>query len=238
MQSAVQIEVYPTDADAADAAAALIASLARAAGKRATVAVGAGRAGRPVLVALASSSDLPWSAVEWFLADERCSPAPDPLAHATVAKDSLFGPRGVAASRIHMPHVAGDAQDVAVAYAAALAEGVGPGGVFDVVVLGIAPDGALGSLTDDVPAEAGAWVATVPGEPARVTIAPALIDRARHVVVTAFGPDTADAVAAALREGRGPAARVLPSARVTWVVDRTAAERLLADAKPVEPPGQ
>jgi hypothetical protein len=30
---------------------------------------------------------------------------------------------------------------------------------------------------------------------------------------------------------------VLPSGRVTWVVDRAAAERLLADAKPVEPPG-
>jgi 6-phosphogluconolactonase len=237
MQSAVQIEVYPTDAEAADAAAALVASHARAAGKRATVAVGAGRSGRPVLVALASSSDLPWNAVEWFLADERCGDAPDPLAHATVAKDSLFGPRGVPASRIHVPRVAGDAPDVAAAYAATLAEQVGPDGVFDVVVLGMDPDGAVGSLTDDVPADLAAWVAAVPGEPARVTITPALIDRARHVVITAFGPDTADAVAAALRDGRGPAAHALPSARVTWVVDRAAAERLLADAKPVEPPG-
>jgi 6-phosphogluconolactonase len=109
--------------------------------------------------------------------------------------------------------------------------------VFDVVVLGVGPDGALGSLTDDATADDGAWVATVPGDPDRVTITFALIDRARHVVVTAIGPDTAEAVAAALRDGRGPAARALPSARVTWVVDRAAAERLLADAKPVEPPG-
>ena len=67
-----------------------------------------------------------------------------------------------------------------------------------------------------------------------MTITPALIDRARRVVVTALGPDTAAAVAAALREGRGPAARVLPSERVTWVVDRAAADRLLADAKQVD----
>jgi hypothetical protein len=30
---------------------------------------------------------------------------------------------------------------------------------------------------------------------------------------------------------------VLPSARVTWVVDRAAASVLLADASPVDPPG-
>jgi len=237
MQSAVQIEVYPTDAEAADAAAALVASHAREAGKRATVAIGAGRVGRPVLVALASTSDLPWNAVEWFLADERCGAAPDPLAHATVAKDSLFGPRGVPASRIHAPRVEADPRAVATAYAATLAERLGSDGVVDVVVLAIGPDGALGSLTDDVPADAGASVAAVPGDPPRVTITPALIDRARHVVVTAFGPDTANAVAAALRDGRGPAAHALPSARVTWVVDRAAAERLLADAKPVDAPG-
>ena len=172
MQSAVQIEVYPTDAEAAAAAAALVASQARAAGKRATVAVGAGRSGRPVLVALASCSDLPWSTVEWFLADERC---------------------------------------------------------------GVGPDGALGSLVGGAAAlDASSWVAVVPGDPPRVTVTPALIDRARHVIVTAIGPDTADAVAAALRDGRGPAARVLPSSRVTWVVDRTAAGRLLAEAKPVD----
>jgi 6-phosphogluconolactonase len=236
MQSAVQIEVYPTDAEAADAAAALVAVHARAAGKRATVAIGAGRAGRPVLVALASTSDLPWNAVEWFLADERCGATPDPLAHATVAKDSLFGPRGVPAARIHAPRVENDARAIATAYAATLAERLGPDGVLDVVVLAIGPDGALGSLTGDVSADAGASVAAVPGDPPRVTITPALIDRARHVVVTAIGPDTANAVAAALRDGRGPAARALPSSRVTWVVDRAAAERLLADAKPVDPP--
>jgi 6-phosphogluconolactonase len=179
MQSVVQIEVFPTDAEAADAAAALVASHARAAGKRATVAIGAGRSGRPVLVALASCSDLPWNAVEWFLADERCGAAPDPLAHATVAKDSLFGPRGVPAARIHRPHAATDTDVVAAEYATSVAEIVGADGVLDVVLLGIGADGALGSLVDGARRPTPTLGRRRPGDPPRVTITPALIDRAR-----------------------------------------------------------
>jgi 6-phosphogluconolactonase/glucosamine-6-phosphate isomerase/deaminase len=245
MQSAVQIEVYPTDADAADAAATLIAERVRAAtgGRRATVAVGAGRSGRATMVALAARGDLPWASVEWFLADERVGPANDPLAHATVARDSLFGPRGVTAARIHRPELGADAGEIAARYASLLAERLGPDGVLDVVALGLGADGALGALAPVSAAlDASTWVAAVPpsaaDEPARVSITPALLGRAGHVIVTAVGPDTAAVVASALREGRGPAARVLPSARVTWVVDRGAAETLLKGASPVEGPAR
>jgi 6-phosphogluconolactonase/glucosamine-6-phosphate isomerase/deaminase len=65
---------------------------------------------------------------------------------------------------------------------------------------------------------------------------PAFLARARHVVVTAVGPATADAIAAALRDGRGPAARLLPGERVTWIVDRDAAGVLLKGATAVERP--
>jgi 6-phosphogluconolactonase/glucosamine-6-phosphate isomerase/deaminase len=244
MQSAVQIEVYPTDADAADAAATLIAEHARTAVARgrATVALGAGRSGRATMVALAGRGDLPWAAVDWFLADERLGPPGDRLAHATVAHDSLFGPRGVAPTRVHAPRIEPDGERVAAAYAALLGERLGADAALDVVVLGIGSDGALGALGPGCAAlDAAGWAAAVPsaiaGEPARVSITPALLARARHVIVTAAGPDTAAAVASALRDGHGPAARVLPSARVTWVVDRAAASVLLADASPVDPPG-
>jgi 6-phosphogluconolactonase/glucosamine-6-phosphate isomerase/deaminase len=237
----MQIEVYPTDAEAADAAAALVADRLRAAAAsgRAVAAVGGGRAGRATLVALAGRGDLPWSAVEWCLADERCGDAADPLAHAKVARDSLFTPRGVAAARIHVPVLDGaTAETIAARYAERLAALLGPEGVLDVVVLAIGPDGALGALVPGTPAlAAGTWVAVVPpaigGEPPRVTMTPELLGRARHVVVTAVGPATARAVAAALKDGRGPGARVLPSDRVTWVVDRDAAGILLKDATAV-----
>jgi 6-phosphogluconolactonase len=240
----MQIEVYPTDAEAADAAAALIAERLRTAARsgRATAAVGGGRSGRAILVALAGRGDLPWSAVDWCLADERCGDAADPLAHATVARDSLFGPRGIAAARVHVPLVDGsDAGTIAARYVERLVALLGPDGALDVVVLGIGPDGALGALAPNSAAlDATAWVAVVPsatsGEPPRVAMTSALLARARHVVVIAVGPETARAVAAALRDGQGPAAGVLPSDRVTWVVDRDAAAVLLKDATAVSAP--
>jgi hypothetical protein len=106
-----------------------------------------------------------------------------------------------------------------------------PEGVFDVMVLGIGADGARVFHRGATP-DAGAWV-TPAGEPARDDHFRADRsraarrrdgDRARH----------AEAVVAALRDRRDPAARCR---RRAWVVDRAAAARLLSDAKPVEPQG-
>lgn len=238
MQFAMQIEVYPTDADAVDAAAALAASHLMSGRAPATVALGGGRSNRAVMVALAARGDVPWKTTEWYLADERCAAAGDALGHAKVARESLFTPRGVAATLVHGPSLdAADPERVAEVYATALATRLGADGAFDLVVLGIGADGALGALTVGSAAlEATEWVAVVPaardGGPVCVSVTPALMARARQVIVTAVGPDTARAVAAALRDGQGPAARVLPSERVTWVVDRAAADELLKTATP------
>ncbi len=239
----MQIEVYPTDADAADAAAGLVAEQLRAATGRGRIvaAVSGARTARATLVALAGRGDLPWASVDWCLADERCGAAGDPLAHAKVARDSLFTPRGVAATRIHAPAVDGaDAATLAGRYVDALGALLGRDGALDVALLGIGADGTLGALPPGTPAlDASTWVAVVPPsgaeEPPRIAMTPAFLTRARHVVVTAVGPATADAMAAALRDGRGPAARLLPSARVTWIVDRDAAGVLLKGATAVEP---
>ena len=70
----------------------------------------------------------------------------------------------------------------------------------------------------------------------RITVTPPVLDAARHVVVTITGDDKAAVVGAALREPHDlrlrPVQLVLPSARVTWVVDRAAAAELLRDAVP------
>ena len=236
----MQVEVYPTDADAVDAAAALVAECVREAVSRgrARVALGGGRSSRATLVALASRGDLPWGHVDWCLADERCGEPGDTLAHAKVARDSLFGPRGVAAAHIRGPVVGDRADAVAAGYAESLSQLLGHDGRFDVVVLGIGPDGALGVLPPGCAAlEATSLVAVVGAagtEPPRVTLTPQAWANAAHVIVTAVGPETATAVAGALRDGTGPAARVLPSDRVTWIVDREAAGLLLATAIPAD----
>ena len=198
MQSAMRIEVYPTDADALDAAATLVAERTRAATGRASVALGGGRSGRAIMMALAGRGDLPWSRIDWFLADERCGAADDPRAHAKIARDSLFGPRGIAAAAVGAPALDGAAPaDVAVRYADTLATRLGATGRFDVVVLGLGPDGALGTLAPGCAAlDDPAWVAAIPaagGEPVRVSVTPALLERAGHVVVVALGPEPAAA---------------------------------------------
>ncbi|MGH7893042.1 MAG: 6-phosphogluconolactonase [Candidatus Binatia bacterium] len=239
----MQIEVYPTDADALEAAAALAAERIRSAahGGRAVVAVGGGRAGRGVMVALAGRGDLPWACVEWCLADERCGSAHDALRHGKIARDSLFGPRGIAAAKIHEPSLdAGDPEGIAASYTDVLRAVAGDAVTFDVVLLAVGADGSLGALTPGAPALcATAPVAVVPAptgtrEPARVTVTPAVLARAGHVIVTAVGPAVAPAVARALRGGDGPAALMRPSERVTWVVDRPAATELLKDARAVD----
>jgi 6-phosphogluconolactonase len=229
----MRLEVYPTDAEAMEAAAAVVSERLRATAGAATAALGGGRPGRALMVALAARGDVPWDRVEWWLADERVGPPGDALGHAKAARESLFGPRGVPAARVHVPDpAAGTADAIAEAYAGAIVHAVD---AFDVVALPLGPDGRLGALPLDgaaLEAPGAVCVAAGPDGVDRVTMSLALVRRARHVVVTAVGPEAAGAVVRALREGAGPAGRTPPSAGVTWIVDRAAAGVLLADARP------
>src|SRR5439155_26137438 len=86
---AMTLEVYPSDAEAFEAAAALAAESLRSAGARATLALAGGRSGRGLLVALAARGDLPWERVEWFWGDERCVPADDRRSNVRLARETL-----------------------------------------------------------------------------------------------------------------------------------------------------
>jgi len=238
------LEVYPTDAEAFEAAAGLAAEHLARAGE-ASVALSGGRSGRGVMLALAERSDVPWERIDWYWADERVVPPDDPRSNVRLARDSLLVPRGIAAARIHPPPLElGDAAAIAAAYAAALATRLpaGPAPVFDLVFLGVGRDGHVASLmpgsaalasTEPVAPVRAEEVSTEP-RVARVTITPPVLAAARRVIVLATGDEKAAVVAAALRDpvdpGRIPAAHVRPSERITWVIDRAAAAELLRDA--------
>jgi len=246
----LQIDVYPTDAEAFEAAAALAATRLReaAAGRRATAALAGGRSGRGVMVALAARGDLPWDRIDWLWGDERCVPPDDPRSNVRLARDSLFVPRGIAAARIHPPPLElGDPARIAEAYAATVAARLEEsGGAFDLVLLGMGDDGHVASLaprsraldaTTPVAAVAAEEMGTEP-RVARVTLTPPVLRAARAVIVTATGDAKAAIVAAAMREGAArelPARLVQPSERVTWVIDRAAAAELLRGARPADP---
>src|SRR5690242_14597203 len=146
----MMLEVYQTDGEAFEAAAALVASrLAAIATGRAAVALAGGRGGRGVMVALAAHGDVPWDRVDWFWGDERCVPPGDPRSNVRLARDSLLDPRGIAPERIHAPALElGDPARIAADYAAALGALPQAGGVpvFDVVLLGVGRNAHIASL--------------------------------------------------------------------------------------------
>jgi len=243
----MQLEVYQTDAEVYEAAAALAAErlTAAAAAGRATVALPGGRGGRALMLALAARSDVPWQRLQVFFTDECCVADGDARRTLHVARESLLGPRGVPAGRVHaIPVDGGDPARAAAAYAEVLARELGVPPVLDLVLLDLGAGGEIAALmpgSDAARSEstvAAVEASRVTADPrvARVTLGAGTLRGARHVIVTAAGSERAGALTAALREPadpfRRPAQAVLPSATVSWLVDRAAAERLLRDAHP------
>ncbi len=245
----MRLDVYPTDAEAFEAAAAIAAEALRASGDAGdlAVALAGGRSGRGIMVALAGRGDLPWPRLLWFWGDERCVGPDDPHSNVRLARASLFVPRGVAGTRIVAPAiVADDAARSAADYGTAVATRLGATPVFDVLFLGVGARGEVASLAPGAQALRAQtpFAAVLADETtsaprlARITLTPPVVRAARHVVVLATGDTKAKVVAEALREPidplRIPAQLVLPSERVHWVVDRAAAAGLLRDARQVQ----
>jgi 6-phosphogluconolactonase len=186
---------------------------------------------------------IPWGAVEVFFADERCVPPRHP--------DSNFGAAWATfLSKVPIPRrqvrrMRGEVRPPARA-ASAYRRWIGPlptsndAGTprFDVVLLGIGPDGHTASLFPNSPALAEARRAVVPiakaGQPpyvARLTMTLPALRSSREVVFLVSGRDKAAALRATLghrREGsaRWPASLVRSMGAVRWFVDRDAASAL------------
>jgi 6-phosphogluconolactonase len=129
---------------------------------------------------------------------------------------------------------AAEAYGASLSRAFALAPGAWP--VFDIVLLGVGPDGHTASLFPCTEALAVtdrlATAADAPSPPtARVTLTYPVLNAARAVVLLVGGADKADAVArafdAAVPVAECPVRGVRPQAgRVTWHLDAAAASKL------------
>ena len=184
---------------------------------------------------LADESGVDWGAVEFWFGDERFV-APDSAdRNAGQAKAAFLDEVGVSAHRIHeMPSTA-EVADVEVGAAAYAQELLAHGGHFDVVMLGVGPDGHIASLFPGFPQlDAENHLAVgVTGSPKpppeRISLTFQALGNATSVWLLVSGDAKAEAVASALGGAdphQTPAAGVHGREETIWFLDRAAASRL------------
>jgi 6-phosphogluconolactonase len=209
------------DADAvASQGAAFVAARARAAVAehgRFTFAVSGGHTPWAMFAALANE-DMPWTDVELFQVDERVAPDGDPDRNLTHLRQSI----GSAPAAVHpMPVTDADLAAAAASYATALPER------FDLVHLGLGPDGHTASLVPGDPVLEVRDRLVALTEPyqdhRRMTLTYPALARADQLLWLITGADKRDPLARLLAGDESiPAGRV-QAARSLILADRAAA---------------
>lgn len=212
-----------------------------------------GTVGIATLAAVAASPLVPavdWSGVHLWWGDERFLPDGDPDRNETQAReallDALVAGHGLPEANVHPmpgPSSVATPEEGAAAYATLLAEHATQAAAqdtvqsspavpaFDVLLLGMGPDGHVASLFPGHEGLAAQGTTTgVHGSPKpppeRVSLTFDAIRSAREVWVVAAGAEKADRVAAALAGDpvtEVPAAGAVGQARTLWLLDAEAA---------------
>jgi len=236
------------DVLAASAAARLVTTLVDAQSTKdsASVVLTGGGVGIAMLEQLHRSpacEAIDWSRLDLYWGDERFVRADDAERNEVQAREALLNHVPVDPARVHAMAASdgefGDDPDRAAdAYATLLAEHAGGRGTvpaFDVVLLGMGPEGHVASVFPESPAvyETDASVVAVRNcpkpPPTRVSLTLPAIRHASEVWLLAAGESKADALALAL-SGAGeiqlPVAGATGRARTLWLLDDPAATKL------------
>jgi 6-phosphogluconolactonase len=231
----VEVEVVENPARAC---AAMLVSAVSAGGQIVLAGGSTPRAAYEDFVQNVRSSDLQLSATTLWFGDERCVPPDDSRSNYLMAKQSLLDALGDAGpGAVH--RMQGElGPDAAAAAYEELLRSAGPV-EFDLLLLGIGPDGHTASMFPDQESlsERTRLVVGVPQaglEPfvPRVTLTLPGVALAKHVVFLASGESKADAVARAFGTDARPDPHVPSSMvptvaqRVTLLLDQAAAGRL------------
>lgn len=233
-----------------------LADVQAARGEASVVLTGGGIAARTLAAVAASPARgaVDWRRLDVWWGDERFLPAGDPERNETQAREALLDAVPLDPARVHpMPASDGpdgdDPEAAAQRYAASLAsaarpEDHGPTPAFDVLMLGVGPDGHIASLFPGMPAVYDERpVVAVRGAPkpppVRLSLTLPSIHAANEVWVVVAGADKARAVTMAL-SGAGPtqvpAAAAYGRRRTLWLLDRAAAGTLPASlGRPASP---
>lgn len=259
-----QIEVYadrPAVTEAIASKLLTVLSEALVSQPAAHVSLTGGGAGIAVLTAvkdlLEHSTTVPdWSAVHFWWGDERLLPRDDAERNETQARqallDALVDEHGLPEENIHPMPTSEDAAHPAAGaemYAQQLESFAPEGGIpgphgplnmpaFDVMLLGVGPDGHINSLFPGKDSLTVVGQTTVGeedapqqlGPPLRVTLTFDGIHTAQRVWTAVTGADKAEAAGRALAAepdvSEVPAANARGAQETVWHVDRAAAEQL------------
>ena len=180
-------------------------------------------------------NEIPWDRVQWFIGDERFVPDNDPLSNIGMAR-GLFLERCAPRKNVHAVSTdAGDLESAARAYERDLRSfhGTDPldpaHPLFDVVLLGVGPDGHVASLFPGAPQEDGdRWVigaakANVPPFVPRITLTKRALASCREMMFLVSGAGKRDIFARIQQGEQLPATQIQSDATTTWLVDRAAA---------------
>jgi 6-phosphogluconolactonase len=243
----VVVVVRDPDVLAAAAAARLVVRLidAQAQHGTASVVLTGGGVGIALLEQVASSSAraaVDWRRVDVWWGDERFVPADDPERNELQARQALLDGLDLDPARVHPMGARGgpdgdDADAAAARYVDELVTAAPAGSLvppFDVLLLGVGPDGHTASIFPEAPGAHDSRLAFgVHGAPkpppTRISLGFSALNAAREAWFVVSGEDKAPVVALAL-SGAGqvqvPPAGVRGHQQTLWLLDEAAASQL------------
>lgn len=215
-------------------------------GRECSVALAGGSTPRGLYRLLTSEpyrSQIPWEHLRVFWGDERTVPPDHQESNFRMAEETLLSQVPVPLKQVFRIEGELPADEAAVRYEAVLREQfrLSPGEVprFDLILLGMGPDGHTASLFPGTSAVAEShklvtapWVEKFHTH--RVTLTPPVLNAAKQVVFLVSGHDKATALHAVLEgpfePGRYPAQVINPTAgQLVWIINQDAANLLQPD---------
>jgi 6-phosphogluconolactonase len=207
-------------------------------GQRVAICLSGGSSPKQLFELLATDayrSKIPWDRVHWFIGDERFVPADNPLNNMSMARKAFLDQCAPSANVHPIPIDSADPGEAARRYEAELKTFHGSGKLtperplFDVVLLGVGPDGHTASLFPGYPAveETTRWVIEVPKahvEPfvPRVSLTLPALASCREMLFEASGAGKR-AILTRVFDGEDlPANRARSEGETIWLLDKAA----------------
>jgi 6-phosphogluconolactonase len=178
---------------------------------------------------------IPWDRVHWFIGDERFVPATDPLNNMAMARQAFLD---ACAPADHIHPVPTDLTGIdqsARRYESELKSYYGAGALdparplFDLVLMGVGPDGHTASLFPDDPAleETERWAVGIPEaavEPfvPRVTLTLPVLGSCREMLFEVAGAQKRAILTRVLEGENLPAGRACSIGETLWLADKAA----------------